>query len=53
MITPNSTMVMKLNGWRELGEEMERIVSFMSKEQRSDLLPDWFMDRLLRLLCEK
>lgn len=36
----------EVNGWREVGEEMGRIVSFMSPEQKDDLLPDWFGPRL-------
>ncbi len=39
-------MVKSLNGWRELGEEMRRVIEAMSDEQRSDLLPDWFVPRL-------
>jgi hypothetical protein len=40
----------QLNAWRELGDEMERIVSFMSASQRDDLLPDWFAPRLRQML---
>ena len=39
----------RLNAWRELGEEMARVVASLSAEQREDLLPDWFEPQLSRL----
>lgn len=39
----------ELNAWRELGEEMGRILSSMSPEQYEDLCPDWFGPRLFDL----
>ncbi len=47
-----SRLAEKVNGWRELGEEMERIALFMSEEQRADLLPDWFLPRLKEMLAD-
>lgn len=37
---------LQLNAWRELGEEMARIVASMGPNLRADLLPDWFDERL-------
>lgn len=39
----------ELNAWRELGEEMGRVVSLMPKEQFEDWFPDWFGPRLFDL----
>ncbi len=38
-----------LTAWCEVGNEMLRIVGFMSPEQRDDFLPDWFLPQLLKL----
>lgn len=40
----------RLNAWRELGEEMRRICDSMTRDQREDLLPDWFTPRLNAML---
>lgn len=39
-------LIRRLNGWLELGEEMQRIVHFMGNVTKEDLLPDWFETRL-------
>jgi hypothetical protein len=39
----------ELNAWRELGDEMGRVISFLSREQYEDLFPDWFGPRLFDL----
>ena len=39
----------EVNAWRELGDEMWRVVDFMTQEQRDDLLPDWFLLQLLKV----
>ncbi|HXU02791.1 MAG TPA: hypothetical protein VN903_17620 [Polyangia bacterium] len=43
------TVAEQLKAWRELGDEMVRIISAMSPEQAEDLLPDWFGPRLFDL----
>lgn len=49
----NARLRERIAAWREVGEEMQRIVSFMTLEQRDDLLPDWFTARLDALLADK
>lgn len=39
----------ELNAWRELGEEMGRVVSLMPTEVFEDWFPDWFGPRLFDL----
>lgn len=39
----------ELNAWRELGDEMGRIVSMMTPEDAANYLPDWFGPRLFDL----
>lgn len=40
---------LELNAWRELGEEMGRVISLMSAETFADWFPDWFGPRLFDL----
>lgn len=35
---------------REVGQETQRILAYMSESQRDGLLPDWFPTRLIALL---
>jgi hypothetical protein len=39
----------ELNAWRELGEEMGRVISLMDAETFADWFPDWFGPRLFDL----
>ena len=43
------SLLHELNAWRELGEEMGRIVSLMTPADKEDYLPDWFGPRLFDL----
>lgn len=43
----------ELNGWRELGEELGRVVSLMPTEVFEDWFPDWFGSRLFDLQVMK
>lgn len=40
---------LELNAWRELGEEMGRVISLMPSETFADWFPDWFGPRLFDL----
>lgn len=40
---------LELNAWRELGEEMGRVISLMPAETFADWFPDWFGPRLFDL----
>lgn len=44
---------LELNGWRELGEEIGRVISLMDAETREDWFPDWFRPRLFDLQVMK
>lgn len=43
----------QVNGFRELAEEMKRVIAAMSSAEREDFLPDWFQPRLSTLLSKE
>jgi hypothetical protein len=46
---PPPPVDLELNAWRELGEEIGRVIDLMPKEQFEDWFPDWFGPRLSEL----
>lgn len=44
-------MQQDINAWREVGEELVRVIQAMTPEQHLDLLPDWFHPRVSELLA--
>jgi len=49
LVASSSVPQGELNGWRELGEEMTRVIFLMPQETFAEWFPDWFGPRLFDL----